>query len=228
MSIVTTHDTAEPDWQHWAKRIHGSWQKAVESIIETGKLLLEAKADLPHGEFTNMINERLPFGPRTAEMLMKVAEHPVISDPNQWFAFPPSWRTLSELALLPPKIVKERIADHTINPEMRRIDVARLKPGLHRDPAAKHRAKMTPIARLKEEKEELERENADLEEKLAGAQAQDGEWEDIWDNHPEKILDYIIIVAGEDKAKEIVACGVKRFKEAKGRRPAKAKQQAAE
>ena len=42
----------------YALQIWDKWQKAVESIIETGKLLVKAKAALPHGQFTNMIARR--------------------------------------------------------------------------------------------------------------------------------------------------------------------------
>jgi hypothetical protein len=41
----------------FAAKITASWQKAVESILETGRLLIEAKEGpnkLPHGEFGKM------------------------------------------------------------------------------------------------------------------------------------------------------------------------------
>lgn len=210
--IVITPDTAEPEWQHWAKRIHGSWQKAVESIIETGKLLIEAKAELDHGEFTRMIEDRLPFGPRTAERLMAIAEHPVIGNPTQWVAFPPSWRTLSELATLPAPIVEARIKDGSINPAMQRKDAYRLKDAANGKDhsAAKHKAKMTPILKL--------REIDDLKEELANAETgQPFEGLGV-----EDAIDLICVRFGEVTAKAIADGIYKRYPKKRGR-PAKAK-----
>jgi hypothetical protein len=34
----------------WTSRIAAAWQKGVEAILETGRLLIEAKAALKHGE----------------------------------------------------------------------------------------------------------------------------------------------------------------------------------
>src|SRR5690349_19379128 len=70
----------------YAKRITAAWLKSVESILETGRLLVEAKAALDHGQWLKMFSgmfERgnVPFGVRTAQMLMAIAEHPVIGNP---------------------------------------------------------------------------------------------------------------------------------------------------
>jgi hypothetical protein len=40
-------------------------------MIQTGKLLIEAKAKWKHGEFVAMLRSDLPFGPRTAQRLMR-------------------------------------------------------------------------------------------------------------------------------------------------------------
>ena len=59
----------------WAERIRKATEKTIEAtrktvvagMIEIGKLLIEAKAALPHGEFTKMVECDLPFAPRTAQ-----------------------------------------------------------------------------------------------------------------------------------------------------------------
>lgn len=56
------------------------WLETVRGCIEVGGLLLNAKDALPHGEFGQMVRERLPFGWRTANMLMTIARHPVLAD----------------------------------------------------------------------------------------------------------------------------------------------------
>jgi hypothetical protein len=217
LPVKTTDDDDPQFWPYWAKRISVACQTATESIIETGKLLIEAKRELDHGEFTKMVEDHLPFTPRTAERLMKIAEHPVISNPTHGSHLPPSWRTLSELALLPAKIVLARIADGTINPKMERKDVAKLtkKPG---DDKAKHKARMTPVVQLKEENEEHLREIADLEERLTFAEQNSPPF-NLEDDEVEVIVKGIVETVDEAKAKAIAAGITKHYKRAK---PAKA------
>ena len=112
---------------YWAAQIRASWQKCVTSIIETGKLLIEAKGQLGHGRFEAMNKTKLPFSPRTAQMLMCIAEHPVISNANHGSHLPPSWRTLYELTKIPDKMLLAKIADGTIRADLERKDVAKLK-----------------------------------------------------------------------------------------------------
>jgi citrate lyase beta subunit len=55
----------------WAKQICASAQRTVDSILETGRLLIAAKA-LDHGEFESMIANDLPFDVSTARRQMKM------------------------------------------------------------------------------------------------------------------------------------------------------------
>jgi hypothetical protein len=82
-------------------------KKSVEGIIEAGRVLIEAKSELDHGQFTDWVVRELRFGVRKdgngepdirkAEMLMYLARNEVISNPCHWHAFPPSPQTLWEL-----------------------------------------------------------------------------------------------------------------------------------
>ena len=117
--------------EEWAKRITTAWQKSVESIIETGRLLIEAKAELPHGEFENMINEKLPFGSRTAQRLMKIADHPILSNPTHVSHLPPSWGTLYALTELPDEVLSDMLEDGKLNCEIERKDVEQIKAQLN-------------------------------------------------------------------------------------------------
>ena len=89
--------TKKKQVEEFAKQINASWQKAVESIILTGQLLNKAKEAVGHGRFTSMVNHDLPFGSRTAQMLMTIADHPVIGNPKFIAVLPPSWGTLYDL-----------------------------------------------------------------------------------------------------------------------------------
>lgn len=106
----------------WVTRIHGVWQQSVEAIIETGRLLQEAKNDLPHGAFLGMVKAELPFGPRTAQALMVVAADERIRNAVSYL--PPHWGTLYQMTRLCDEEFDARVLDGTINPDMERNAVA--------------------------------------------------------------------------------------------------------
>lgn len=108
----------------WAGRIGAAWQKSVEAIFETGRLIAEAKAALPHGEFGTMIANDLPFGDRTARMLMTIAADERLTNRQHVSVLPPSWGTLYELTKLDDDTLTRRIKEGTIRPDMQRRDVA--------------------------------------------------------------------------------------------------------
>jgi hypothetical protein len=113
----------------YAHEISLAWRKAVDSIFETGRILLEAKEGpyrLNHGAFQAMVRTRLPFSERTAQMLMRIARHPILSNANHGSLLPPSWRTLYALTKVPDDKLIEHIRDGTINPKLERKDVAAL------------------------------------------------------------------------------------------------------
>jgi hypothetical protein len=110
----------------WAKVIADDLNRAVEGIIAAGRHLKEAKAEVEHGEWLPLL-ERLKIGERAAQMLMRIAENEALANPNHWFGLPTSWRTLSELARLPPDILQARITDGTITPWFTREEAIALK-----------------------------------------------------------------------------------------------------
>src|SRR4051812_31041261 len=100
MKLALVKDTGK-DWKVWADRINGSWQKGVESIIETGLLLLDAKEGpnkLPHGSFQNMVQMKLAFDQRMAQKLMKIAKNPSLTKSAHCAHLPPSADSLVVLA----------------------------------------------------------------------------------------------------------------------------------
>src|SRR5262249_19728146 len=108
------------DWRSFAMKIEAAWQKAVGSIIETGRLLNEAKDKVNRGDWLKLV-KHLPFSERTAQMLMAIAANPILSNPNHGSHLPPSWRTLYELTKLPAEVLVAKIEDHTVNSGMERI-----------------------------------------------------------------------------------------------------------
>jgi Protein of unknown function (DUF3102) len=112
--------------RQFAEEIGRAWQKSVENIIETGRLIAQAKNGLQHGEFMAMVETDLPFKVHTADRLMAIAANPVLSNCAHALNLPPSWMTLYQLTRLPERVLEEKIADGTINPGMERKDVADL------------------------------------------------------------------------------------------------------
>jgi Protein of unknown function (DUF3102) len=111
----------------WATRISAEWQKSVESIIETGRLLLASKADakMQHGEWRTMVESDLPFNRHTAHKLMQIAGDKRLANVSPGKHLPPSWTTLYELTKLDDDTFDQKLRDGSINPKMRRKDVAR-------------------------------------------------------------------------------------------------------
>lgn len=110
----------------WAERITACWRASLESILEVGRLLSEAKEALPHGSFGQMIELDLPFTARTAQMLMAIAADPRITNPKHVSHLPASWGTLYEITKLDDAQFEEKIADGTIRPDVERNEVAGL------------------------------------------------------------------------------------------------------
>ena len=108
----------------WADRITDCWRQSVEAIIDTGRLLSEAKSALGHGTFSKLIHEELPFSARTAQRLMAIASDPRLTDATHVSLLPPHWGTLYELTRLDDGQFAHRIADGTIRPDMDRKDIA--------------------------------------------------------------------------------------------------------
>jgi Protein of unknown function (DUF3102) len=114
------------DAEEWAGLICAAWQKSTAAIVETGGLLIEAKADLAHGEWRPMVEGRLPFGKSTTAALMQIAQHPILANVQHVGHLPPSWGTLAKLAALPEPKLRAAIASGAVNPKTQRKDVAAL------------------------------------------------------------------------------------------------------
>jgi hypothetical protein len=106
----------------WATRIWAVWQKSVDNIIETGRLLHAAKADpkMQHGEWGTMVESDLPFNRHTAHKLMQIAGDKRLTNVSPGKHLPPSWTTLYELTRLDDDTLERKLRDGTIHPGMRR------------------------------------------------------------------------------------------------------------
>ena len=71
-----------------------------------------------------MCQNKLPFREDTASRLIRIAEHPRLSDSATWRNLPLSYRALSELARLSTNAFDEGVKSRLIYPEMRVSDAA--------------------------------------------------------------------------------------------------------
>lgn len=115
------------------QRFFDGMRKGVEGIIEACQAVVDGKKQLDHGEFTPWVVNELKLSTRAAQWMMNVARDEVLSNPNHWFAFPPSWRTLSELVPIPPKRKLKLIAEGKIHAGMTHEDAIALIPGRKQD-----------------------------------------------------------------------------------------------
>ena len=109
--------------KYWAKKIAAAWQSSLQGILECARLLIAAKEGpkkLPHGGSERMVNKELPFGPSTAQRLMKIGRDRRLTNPAHGPLLPPSWRTLYELTKLSDAEFNAMLTDGRIRPDMER------------------------------------------------------------------------------------------------------------
>jgi hypothetical protein len=114
-AVLLTDTTPE----YWMVRINDGLSKTVGGFIQVGRDLIEAKAKLGHGGFNTMFGPGgLKINQRTAELLMRVARHPAISNPNNYSILPPTLNALNKLSDLPAEGLQKAIDDGKVTPSM--------------------------------------------------------------------------------------------------------------
>lgn len=114
---------------YWAERIARIWQDSVEGILDTGRTLIDARAEFKDREvpFAELIGDKtgrpsqLPFGYHAAYRLMTIAADEKIL--AHTLVLPPSWETLYALSKLSSEKFEELLAKGIINPGMQRKDL---------------------------------------------------------------------------------------------------------
>lgn len=105
-----------PDWRERAQSIKGHLGRAVEGIVSAGRELIEAKAEVVHGEWLPMLAE-IGIDRQTAHRLMKVAENTALSDVGNCQHFPTAIRALAELSRMDPSDIEAGIQSGAITPK---------------------------------------------------------------------------------------------------------------
>ena len=118
MNDLAPPSSAPATVDQWAEAIIGCWRVGVRAIIETGQVIAQAKKALPYGEFTAMVESKLPFKRRKAQMLMEIAADPRLLDAHVLAHLPPMWTALHPITKLDDPTLYACIEDGTIRPDM--------------------------------------------------------------------------------------------------------------
>lgn len=121
----------------WAQQIRASSATTFKTFLMRGDLLIAAKKELGHGNkrghdgFQQLFEgDPKPAGmsQRTAQRLMAIAAHPILSNATYSSLFPDSWPMCYDLACLPLGELQKAIDEGKVRREMSREEVLRLRP----------------------------------------------------------------------------------------------------
>ena len=73
-------NTVDMRQQEWSRLVTSAWRAGVRAIVTVGQILIEAKADLPHGHWKGWIEHETPISERTARKLMQIASTRIFSN----------------------------------------------------------------------------------------------------------------------------------------------------
>ncbi len=111
----------------WKDRIETAWQRSVESVVEVGRLINEARSQL--GATYALLETELPFSTTVASFLSKIAKHPVLSDPHNFSRLPNGVNTLYHLTFLDEKTLIQQLQHGDISPNTTLNEVRTLRIG---------------------------------------------------------------------------------------------------
>lgn len=113
--------------QSYSFRIEQIWYKSLEGIFAVGDLLIRAKKDLSKDKRAyDLLLNILPFGARTAQRLVVIAQTPHFRKPQVQKCLPASWTILDELSGLSESKFNRYIKNDTINTGMNRNEARAL------------------------------------------------------------------------------------------------------
>jgi N6-adenosine-specific RNA methylase IME4 len=107
----------------WAGRIRASMRETFTGVLETGKILIQAQAALPHGQWLPML-KKAGLRPRTAQVWMAVVRNPRFANASPDSLLPPCVTTLNWISRLPEDVYQRLLADGTINSTVSRTTIA--------------------------------------------------------------------------------------------------------
>ena len=121
-------ETMQADPEYWALRINATYRKSIEAVIEAGRLLIDAKSRLKHGQWETLISTQLDFSADTAQRLMAIARDDRLSNTANLRFLPRQSSTLHALTRLSNDEFGRGIAEGIIHPDMVAKDIELIRP----------------------------------------------------------------------------------------------------
>jgi hypothetical protein len=120
--------------EQYARVVSGLWndlqQATVETALQIGRTLQEARDALDHGEWGMLFSRReIPFSQRTANCFISIAQCDRISNSHLGANLPNTWRTLYELSRLTEAQWDYLIERDALRADMGRGDIQRALRG---------------------------------------------------------------------------------------------------
>lgn len=115
----------EPERIRYAGAINDAWDCVRDNVLRTGELLVEAKANLPHGSYEAMVQSDLKFDPSTGRRLVIVYKSERLRAYTH--VLPTSWFTLYALTTLSEEEFQAGLEHKIIRPAMVQSDVSAIK-----------------------------------------------------------------------------------------------------
>lgn len=125
------------------RKAHDAFEKSMRSslqlAVELGRTLIEAKEQLPHGEFGKLFQDHatpiegaMPFVSSWARKVMSLAEHDLISNRSHENDLPHDLNQVYQLSCVDADTLKAAIERGEVRPDMTRAEtkhlVAKLEP----------------------------------------------------------------------------------------------------
>jgi hypothetical protein len=112
--------------EQFVSEIRTLWADAQERFILIGRYLIQAKQRLPHGEYTDMIEDELPFGPQVAFQLARVAT--AIEEGKLAIEeLPRSYATAYHLTTLTDEELERARKANIVRPDVKRREIVAFK-----------------------------------------------------------------------------------------------------
>lgn len=112
--------------KQWASKINASWQKSAGSLLETARLVKEARGDLPMGKYRDM-QKYLDMGESDISKLCTIGNCEVMYRKENMPKLPPKFSVMYLLALIPEDSLQELFDKNDIHLNMSRKCAEELK-----------------------------------------------------------------------------------------------------
>lgn len=112
--------------EQFTLKIASAWHKATESIIETGKYLLDAEQQLSKAEFRDLrrtLEDKRIMSGSVISKILGIARNQVLTNPEYQNFLPPSYATLYLLSQQDENILQDKIVNNEISAEIEQKDV---------------------------------------------------------------------------------------------------------